>query len=85
MACKIEGHHFNHYTAIGDCSRYRIATGHSTPGMFLRYNTVDEEDGKDAIAKLERFWKSTQEEKSTLCAPGPQERKNRGWEKPLCY
>jgi len=50
-------------------------TGHSTPGMFLRYNTVDEEDGKEAVAKFERFLESTQEEKSTLCAPGPQERK----------
>ncbi len=30
-------------------------TGHKTSAMFERYNTVDEEDAKDALRKLKKF------------------------------
>ena len=30
-------------------------TGHKTSAMFYRYNTIDEEDAKDAIRKLKEF------------------------------
>lgn len=43
-------------------------TGHATMEMFLRYNTVDEQDGREAVRKREEYLKKERHECS-LYAP----------------
>jgi len=45
-------------------------TGHATMQMFLRYNTVDEQDGKEAVQKREEYLRS-QKPECSLYAPSP--------------
>lgn len=37
-------------------------TGHKTNAMFERYNTVDEDDAKDALLKLKEFLERPEQE-----------------------
>ena len=39
-------------------------TGHKTSAMFDRYNTVDEQDAKEALEKLNNFLKSKDKEEA---------------------
>ncbi|MCL4501960.1 MAG: site-specific integrase [Deltaproteobacteria bacterium] len=48
-------------------------TGHKTPSMFQRYNTVDLDDAQDAYLKLEELLGKDQERGATraeMCSPG---------------
>jgi hypothetical protein len=51
-------------------------TGHRTSAMFDRYNTIDEEDAKDALRKLDEFLKEAEPEKrkSDECSHSAPER-----------
>jgi integrase len=51
-------------------------TGHKTSAMFERYNTIDEEDAKDALRKLDGLLEATEREKrkSDECSHSAPER-----------
>ena len=59
-------HSFNTYMrkAGVDTSVIMEITGHSTLEMFNRYNTVDEEDRKQAVSRFEGFLKTQPKEKT---------------------
>jgi integrase len=44
-------------------------TGHATMEMFLRYNTVDENDGREAVMTRDAYLKKQRAE-CPQCAPG---------------
>jgi hypothetical protein len=44
-------------------------TGHKTPSMFQRYNTVDLADAKEAYQKLEEMLRQGQEHQDTKVLP----------------
>ena len=41
-------------------------TGHRTSAMFDRYNTIDEEDAKDALRKLDEFLEGSRNGKTEV-------------------
>jgi hypothetical protein len=55
-------------------------TGHKTPSMFQRYNTVDLDDAKNAYQKLEELLSKDQGRDVPLaakCSPGAPEGESR--------
>lgn len=53
-------------------------TGHKTSNMFLRYNTVDEGDAKDAVRRLGQFLCGQKEDECSHSAPTPFSGQKRG-------
>jgi F-type H+-transporting ATPase subunit delta len=46
-------------------SRFKAITGHKTPSMFLRYNSVDESDGRAAAQRLADYLGGVSESSDT--------------------
>jgi len=56
-------------------------TGHKTSAMFERYNTIDEDDAKEALRKSDRFLDGAGEEngRSEECSHSAPKEKEAKW------
>lgn len=65
-------------------------TGHKTSAMFDRYNTIDEEDARDALKKLNEFLDREEQRKTgtnecSHSAPTGADKEKRGISRPLTH